>query len=76
MSTTPVRRLLALLALPLLAACGGGYTTQQAVAQCDAERKARPAMSDASRDECVACYEECGVDCVVTGGVPPKFACP
>ena len=76
MNPSHLRALLALVALPLLAACGDGYTTQQAIAQCDAELRARPAMSTASHDECVACYEACGTDCVVTGGVPPTFTCP
>jgi hypothetical protein len=69
-------RALVLLSLPLLAACGSGYTTQQAVAECDAERRTRPALGDAAYDECVACYEACGVDCVVSGGTPPTFSCP
>lgn len=64
------------LASALVSACGSGFTTQQAIAQCDAEKDVRQGLNDDIYKQCVACYEACGNDCAVTSTLPPSYACP
>lgn len=64
-----------------LAGCGGGFSTEDAVARCDQERDGRnagapPCIDDAAYAECVAAYEECGDDAqFVDGACPLSFSC-
>lgn len=75
--------------LPLLlalvtsaAACGDGFSTEDAVADCNQEEAALASagsdcFDDAVHAECVACHEECGDGCATVDSVcPVTFSCP
>lgn len=64
------------LACALASGCGNGFTTQQAIAECDVEKRVRQGMNDDAYKQCVACYEACGNDCMTTGTLPLSYACP
>jgi hypothetical protein len=70
--------LLGLVALALAAAaCGDQFSTQEAYATCEDQLgRASQDTDDAIFAECVACYEDCGSDCTMTGDAPLTFVCP
>lgn len=75
--------LVSLLASPLVA-CGEGYSTEDAQAECDALRANPPTtnppcseFNQVTYDQCVLCFEECGDSCaVVHTACPYTFSCP
>jgi hypothetical protein len=71
-------RRLAFLVFPCVVAllsCGG-LDTEEAQAECDSIRKSQAqCMNDAAYDSCVACYEDCGVDCAQLESCPLQFGC-
>ena len=59
-------------------ACGGGFSTEEAEARCDAEQEARDlggCFDDVAYDECVVAYEECGSDVNIDDSCPLSFTC-
>jgi hypothetical protein len=71
--------LIALLGLVALgtAACDDHYTTQEATATCTELSDRNPGANPPSAfDECVACFERCGVDCEQTGDTDKLYVCP
>lgn len=67
-----------LLALSALAfGCGGGLSTEDAQAECDELRlRQQQCFEDtATINACVACFEDCGVDCDVSDACPATFSC-
>jgi hypothetical protein len=51
--------------LAAAAACGSGETTEDATASCNEQRQRQAqCFTNASFDECVACREKCGRQCV------------
>jgi hypothetical protein len=75
--TTPTRRLLAALCCILgMIACGSGLDTEEARAYCDDVRASQQAcVDDDAYQSCVACYEDCGVDCAQLESCPLQFSC-
>ena len=73
---TTLRHCLLLVCVPMLFACGG-LDTEEAQAECDSIRQSQEqCMNDAAYDSCVACYEDCGVDCAqVAKSCPAEFTC-
>jgi hypothetical protein len=70
------------LAMPL-AACGDGFSPEDAAAECEAIRANPPAtipqcdFDQAAFDQCTACYQECGDGCaMVHTACPITFSCP
>jgi len=67
-----------LFALPAtLVGCGGGMSTEDAQAECEALRQR---LASCLEDEdtiaaCVSCYEDCGVNCNVSNDCPATFSC-
>ena len=65
-----------LLAVPL-AACGDGYSLEEATEECDAIRAAPPPtvpecdFDQAAYDQCLGCFQECGDECALV-----HTACP
>lgn len=60
----------------LVMGCGDGYTTEEAQVNCDQERAAKAsAFTDASYDQCIQCYEECGSLCRAAATTPVSYAC-
>jgi hypothetical protein len=58
-----------------IAACGG-YSPDEAKTKCDLERTANSACStDASYNQCLSCYESCGVDCAIAESCPAQYIC-
>jgi hypothetical protein len=68
--------LFALLGVLGLAACDGGFATQDAVAQCEIDKANSTSVTEASFAACVACYEKCGLECKALGRTPEEYACP
>ena len=68
-------RLSCIAALACIAACGG-YSTQEAYDRCEEERTVKPTVTDEAFAQCVACYEDCGNDCVAQGTSPESYLCP
>jgi hypothetical protein len=71
-------KLAALSALALFAlACGDNYTTQEAYDACTELMNGGPSgEGDELFAACVACHEDCGAGCEMTGGSPAEFVCP
>jgi hypothetical protein len=61
-----------------VAACGDGYSTSEATAECDAIKGTHGAncINDASYARCVECFETCGQFCGVAVASPCAFSCP
>jgi hypothetical protein len=74
-SMNAVRAGLILVALGL-SACGGRFSTQEAVERCDIERANKLTVTDEVYDACVACFEDCGEDCAAAGSTPETYRCP
>lgn len=74
------RRALAALAglsaLVVASACGDGYSTQDAYERCQQERHVKATVTDAAFTECVACHEDCGLECRAAGSSPERYSCP
>ncbi len=67
---------LAAVLLATLWGCGSGdFTREEAINRCDSARAGNPCATSASFDECVACYEECGIDCSVQESCPAQYTC-
>jgi hypothetical protein len=63
------------LALALAPGCGG-YSSEDAKVYCDQEEQALAFCFDEKvYDECIHCYEECGVDCDRTASCPEQYVC-
>ncbi len=61
--------------LVALAGCGG-YSADEAKTKCDLERQAKNAcFNDATYDQCLSCYESCGMDCAVAESCPVQYTC-
>jgi hypothetical protein len=60
----------------LYAGCGG-YSQSDAVAYCDIEKSSKGAcFNDATYNECVSCFEECGERCAPASACPETYSCP
>lgn len=60
--------------------CDGGFSDEEARAQCDEERASRgdgqtSCLTDEAYDECLAAYTECGSDVRIAETCPTKFVC-
>jgi hypothetical protein len=59
----------------VLASCGG-LSTEEATGYCDRARKAESqCVDDAAYQQCISCYEDCGVDCTANESCPRQFTC-
>ncbi len=68
---------LAALSLLALSACGDHFTTQEAYEACGELITGGPSgEGDELLAECVACHEDCGSECDITGSSPAEFVCP
>lgn len=58
--------------------CGDGFSTEEATATCDEERRALPNCVDtAAYQACISCHESCGDECAtVDTACPVRFSCP
>lgn len=57
--------------------CGSGLSTEEATQRCDQEKRALgQLMTQASYDQCIACYEECGDECERAATPSPTYSCP
>jgi hypothetical protein len=53
-----------------------GYSKEKATVVCDQERTAKAqCVTDASFDQCVACYQECGNGCRAQALCPEEYSC-
>ena len=77
MFTTLTRRVLpALCCIVGMIACGSGLDTEEARTYCDDVRATQTnCVDDAAYQACVACYEDCGVDCAQLESCPLQFSC-
>ena len=57
-----------------LASCGQ-FSTQEAAERCDIERANKPTVTDEVYQACIACFEDCGNDCVAAGTTPETYRC-
>jgi hypothetical protein len=59
-----------------LNACGPGFTTEEAMAECDRFRRDLEAcFNDDVYTQCVSCHEECGRECSLIDTCPHQFVC-
>jgi hypothetical protein len=57
--------------------CEDHYTTQEAYAACTDLTERNPATNPPTAfDDCVDCYETCGLDCTQAGTAPETYVCP
>ena len=70
-----VAAVLALGALVAVAACGDGYSEEDAKTFCDQERAAINCFTDEVYDQCFDCYVECGAQCNRAGACPEEYSC-
>ena len=71
-----MRSILATLGITACLAACGGYSTQEAYARCEQERSTKQTVDDDAFKQCVACHEDCGLDCEAAGTSPEQYACP
>jgi hypothetical protein len=64
-----------ILGAPLLGACGGHLSTQDAAERCNIERANKPTVTDEAYQACIACFEDCGDDCAAAGTTPETYRC-
>jgi hypothetical protein len=56
--------------------CDGGYTEAKAEERCQQEMASKAqCVTDAAYQECVACYEECGTQCLAQATCPETYTC-
>jgi hypothetical protein len=68
--------LILLLSLMALALSCGGWSTEEATAQCEEERERLQSCFDAAAmEQCIACHEDCGGDCSLVIGQPCVYSC-
>ncbi len=60
----------------LTAACDDHFSTQEAYAACEDLEERNPGNPSSSFDDCVACYETCGGECMQAGTSPETYVCP
>lgn len=71
-------KLFAIAALVVAAAgCSENFSTQEAYSACeDLLGRQSQDTGDEEFADCVACYEDCGIDCTMTPEAPVTFECP
>ena len=70
------RSILVLATVVGMLACGSGLDSEEAKSTCDSIRESDSmCVNDAAYDACVACYEDCGVDCARLESCPLQFSC-
>ena len=64
------------MAVAALSGCGSGLDPEEAKTQCDTIRATdSTCVDDAAYESCLACYEDCGVDCAQLESCPLQFTC-
>jgi hypothetical protein len=57
--------------------CGAGLSVEDATLRCDQEKAAKPQfVTFAAYNQCLACYEQCGDNCVAAATAPASYTCP
>lgn len=57
--------------------CGSGISAADAQTRCDQDRAAKGAfVTDASYQQCLSCFEQCGDQCAAKATSPETYACP
>jgi hypothetical protein len=57
--------------------CGSGLSVEDATIRCDQEKAAKAQfVTSAAYAQCIACYQECGDDCLIAATAPSSYSCP